>query len=203
MAEEKPESTGTPKDETKEDAKDESSKDEDAAAQKAPKKKAKKGEKQEGGDEEKPKGGKKKLIIIIAAAAVVILLVGGGAAFFLLSGSGGEEKKAKLNLLPPPGPVTTYTFPKILADLKTGLCEANYLSMRFMVEVGKNYTKALKTHQLKLLESVQLHLRSLERKDLVGKVGADELRVDITTIINNKIKPGKIEGVIFKEFFLQ
>ena len=152
--------------------------------------------------EEKPKGGKKKLIII-AAAAVVILLVGGGAAFFLLSGSGGEEKKAKLNLLPPPGPVTTYTFPKILADLKTGLCEANYLSMRFMVEVGKNYTKALKTHQLKLLESVQLHLRSLERKDLVGKVGADELRVDITTIINNKIKPGKIEGVIFKEFFLQ
>ena len=153
--------------------------------------------------EEKPKGGKKKLIIIIAAAAVVILLVGGGAAFFLLSGFGDKEKKAKLNLPPPPGPVTTYTFPKILADLKTGLCKANYLSMRFMVEVSKNYTKALQTHQLKLLESVQLHLRSLERQDLVGKVGADELRVDITTIINNKIKPGKIEGVIFKEFILQ
>lgn len=99
--------------------------------------------------------------------------------------------------------MTTYTFPKVLADLKTGLCKANYLSMRFMVEVGKNYTKNIQKHQPKLLEGVQLHLRSLERKDLVGKVGSDKLRVDITTIINNKIKPGKIEGVIFKEFILQ
>ena len=75
--------------------------------------------------------------------------------------------------------------------------------MRFMVEVGTNYTKSIQKHQPKLLETIMLQLRSLERKSLIGKVGADQLRADITTIINNKIKPGKIESVIFKEFILQ
>jgi flagellar basal body-associated protein FliL len=131
------------------------------------------------------------------------LLGGGATTFFLMSGSDKKEEKAKINLPPPPGPMTTFIFPKILADLKTGLCKGNYLSMRFMVEVGTNYTKSIQKHQPKLLETIMLQLRSLERKSLIGKVGADQLRADITTIINNKIKPGKIESVIFKEFILQ
>ena len=167
-----------------------------APAEKTSDKKSKKDK-----EEPKPKGGKGK-IIIIAAAALVILIGGGATAFFMLSVSG-DKKMAKVNLPPPPGPITTYSFPKVLADLKTGLCRSPYLSMRFMVEVGKNYTKSLQSKQIKLMETVQLHLRSLERQDLVGKVGSDRLRADIITIINRKIKPGKIEGVIFKEFILQ
>jgi len=183
MADKKPEKNETPKEQSKEepakeDAKADASKEEDA----------------------QPKIGKKK-IMIIAAAAIIVLIAGGATAFFMLSGSGGKQE-AKIEL-PQPGPMTTYIFPKVLADLKTGLCRANYLSMSFMVEVGKNYTKSLQTHEVKLVEGVMLHLRSLERKDLVGKVGSDQLRVDIINIINAKIKPGRVEGVIFKEFILQ
>ncbi len=150
--------------------------------------------------ESKPKGGKKKMIII--AAAIVILIGGGATAFFLLSGNG-NLAIVELPPPPPPGPMTTHTFPKITTDLKTGLCKANYLSMRFMVEVGTNFTKSLQKKEAKLMEGVRLHLRSFERKDLAGKVGSDRLRADIITIINGMIKPEKIEGVIFKEFILQ
>ena len=193
MAEEKPEAPGE-KPETSEEKSEAAE-----AAETSEKKSATEGDKS---DKAKAKGGKGK-ILVIAAAAVLVLLIGGGAAFFLLSGSDKASKKAKVDLPPPPGPMTTYSFPKVLADLKTGKCRSPYLSMRFMVEVGKNYTKVIQKKQPKLLEGVQLHLRSLERQDLVGKVGSDRLRADIFNIINRMIKPGKIEGVIFKEFILQ
>lgn len=201
MAEETPEET--PKPDAAKTPEDGEKSGADAPPEKAPAKGAAKG-KTAKATKKKSKGGKGKLIIIAAALAVV--LIGGGVtAFFLLSGSG-KHKEAHVNLPPPPpepGPMTTYDFPKILADLKTGQCRATYLSTRIMVEVGKNYTKALQTKQVKIVESVMLHLRSLERQDLVGKAGADRLRADLIAIINRFASPGKIEGVIFKEFILQ
>ncbi|MEX2451443.1 MAG: flagellar basal body-associated FliL family protein [Rhodospirillales bacterium] len=169
--------------------------DADGKAATAPKKK------------KKSKGGKGKLIAIAATLAVV--LIGGGVtAFFLLSGSEKDKgvQQAAVALPPPPpdpGPVTTYDFPKVLADLKTGECRSNFLSARFMVEVGKNYTKDLQAKQDKIVEGVMLHLRSLERKDLVGKEGSDRMRADLISIINNIAKPAKVEGIVFKEFILQ
>jgi flagellar FliL protein len=170
-------------------------KDADGKAAAAPKKK------------KKSKGGKGK-VIAIAAALAVVLIGGGVTAFFLLSGSGKDKgaRQATVALPPPPldpGPMTIYDFPKVLADLKTGECRSSYLSARFMVEVGKNYTKDLQAKQDKIVEGVMLHLRSLERKDLVGKAGSDRMRADLISIINNIAKPAKVEGLVFKEFILQ
>jgi flagellar FliL protein len=152
------------------------------------------------GKKAKSKKGKGKLIMIIAIALVVVL-GGGVTAFVMLSGS--KPKEAKVNLPPPPGEITNYSFPKVLADLKTGQCKANYLSMRFFVEVGKNYTKAIQQKQPKIMEGIMLHLRSFERQDVVGREGDRRVKTDLTTIINRHIKLGKIEGIVFKEFILQ
>ncbi|MEQ8195370.1 MAG: hypothetical protein RIB59_12865, partial [Rhodospirillales bacterium] len=113
-------------------------------------------------NKKKKKGGKGKLIAIAAALAVV-LIGGGTTAFFLLTGKKDQHVEVPLPPPPPePGSMTTYDFPKILADLKTGQCRSNFLSARFMVEVGKNYTKDLQTKQPKIVEGMMLHLRSFE-----------------------------------------
>lgn len=184
MADEKP---GEQPDEKPEEQEKEES------AEKSSGKKGKKGKKAAA------KGGSKKMLII-AVAVLVVVLGGGAAAFFLLSGG---KKEAKVNLPPPPGEITTYSMPKFLSDLKTGKCRANYIKMRVAVEIGKNYTKALQAKQPKILEALQLQMRSYERQDLVGREGDKRVRADLITIINRHITPGKIEGILFKEFILQ
>jgi flagellar FliL protein len=181
----------------KPDEKPEEKPEEKAAEESAEKPSGKKGKKAAKG---KSKGGSKKLLII-AIAVIVVILGGGAAAFFMLSGDG--KKEAKVNLPPPPGEMTMYAMPKFLSDLKTGKCRANYIKMRISVEVGKNYTKLLQTKQPKIMEALQLQMRSYERQDLIGREGDKRVRADLITIINRHIKPGKIEGILFKEFLLQ
>lgn len=169
----------------------------DESAEKTADKKGKKGKK---AAKDAPKGGSKKMLII-AVAALVVVLGGGATAFFLLTGDG--KKEAKVNLPPPPGEITSYSMPSFLSDLKTGKCRANYIKMKVAVEIGKNYTKSLQKNQPKIMEALRLQMRTYERQDLIGREGDKRVRADLITIINRHIKPGKIEGILFKEFLLQ
>ncbi|MEK9724605.1 MAG: flagellar basal body-associated FliL family protein [Rhodospirillaceae bacterium] len=52
-------------------------------------------------------------------------------------------------------------------------------------------------------EAILLHLRDLERQDLVSKAGAERLKFDLVRVLNRVIQPGTVHGIIFSEFVLQ
>lgn len=163
-------------------------------------------EEEEGEEEEESGGGKKKLILIIAGAAL-LLLVGGGATLFLtgaldsLLGVGEEKEHDPNEVLAKP---ILIEMPEMLVDLKTGRCRAPFLKLLFQIAVATPADqKIIEEVQPHIQDRLKMHLRTLERQDLVGREGAEKLRFDIITIINRTARPVTVRHVLFKEFLLQ
>ena len=147
--------------------------------------------------------GKGKLIAVIAIAAVVIA-GGGTAAYFTgllepLFGIRPAVKVATIDL----GTPVTHQLPQIKADLKTGKCSAPLIRTTIVIQLASTDLPRLQTAELRVVDSIRAHLRDQERQQMVGKVGTDKLRVDLTNIINNVIMPARIQSILFKEFVLQ
>lgn len=157
-----------------------------------------------GAEEEAKGGGKGKLIVIIAAVSVVVLIVGGGtAAYFTgLLAPIGIKPAAKMATLDLGTPVT-HELPQIKADLKTGRCSSPLIRTTMVIQINSTDLPRLQASELRVIDNVRTYLRDQERQDLVGKHGADRLRADLTTIINNAIQPARIQSILFKEFIVQ
>ena len=161
---------------------------------------------EEESEEGKPKKkiDKKKLIVFAVAGLLGLIIVGGGLAYFLgwlnpLLGIEEEHKVAEVQL----GAPVTFDLPQIKADLKTGACRSPFLRIKISVQLSEHDLERLEEAQDKAMDQIITHLRDLERQDLVGKAGSDQLRFDLVSIINNVINPSRIHAIIFKEFVLQ
>lgn len=158
-------------------------------------------------DEEEPKRPKlntKQLLIVAGMFLGILLLVGGTTAYFMgwmhdMLGIEQEKSIALIEL----GESVTHELPQIKADLKVGKCRSPFLRAHFTVQLSDRDLDRLESGQEKVMEQIILHLRDQERSDLVGKAGAEKIRFDIITIINNVIAPARIHGITFKEFVLQ
>ncbi len=160
----------------------------------------------ESDDEGREDGGSKKKLILIAAGVVLLLVVGGGVTALLtgsLLGVGGdtEQEVDTAELLAKP---IYYQLPEIMVDLKSGRCRAPFLKLGIQVGVAKpEDVELLQEVEPLIVDKLKIHLRSLERQDLVGREGAEKLRFDIITILNHVARPLTMRHVLFKEFLLQ
>ncbi len=158
----------------------------------------------EGKDAQAEKKDKGKKLIVMIAGVLVVILAGGTTTYFLgyldpILGTKPGKQLAELSL----GSPTTHELPRFKADLKTGRCRAPSLRTVIVISLNSQHLSALQESETKVLDQVQMHLRDQERQDLVGKAGTDNLRFDITNIINNIMAPAQISTVLFKEFLLQ
>ena len=132
---------------------------------------------------------------------LIVILASGTTTYFLgylnpILGAKPGKTLAELSL----GSPTTHELPRFKADLKTGRCRAPSLRTVIVISLNSQYLSALQEAETKVLDQVQMHLRDQERQDLVGKVGTNNLRLNI---INNIIAPARISKVLFKEFLLR
>ena len=154
--------------------------------------------------QQKKKMSPKKLAAFIGIGLVAFIVIVGPIAYYMgwvhaLLGMEREKGTALLEL----GKPVTYELPMVKADLKTGVCKSPFLRARFDVQLSSADLTRIQAGHDKIMEQIILHLRSQERQDLVGKEGADKLRFDLVSIINNVIAPSRIHGITYKEFVLQ
>jgi len=160
----------------------------------------------DGAEEEKPKKktSKKKLAKMGGLIFLGLLIVGGGGALMFgfldsLLGIEREKTSAELQL----GAPVMIELPQIKADLKTGRCRSPFLRATVAIQLGSQDEDRIEDNKAQIMESIILLLRDQERQDLIGKKGAEQLKFDLVRVLNNVIAPGRVHGVIFKEFVLQ
>jgi flagellar protein FliL len=157
-------------------------------------------------EDEAAPSNKNRKILFIFGGVVALLIIGGSAAFFLGfldSLLGRPATHAEVELPPPPAPPILYELQKKKADLKTGKCRAPFLQYQITLEVSKDYANEIRDLEPKIVDAFQIFLRDQTREDLSGRAGAENLRHELGNIVNEMIRPHRIEGVIFKQFILQ
>lgn len=152
---------------------------------------------------EAPKGklaGKMKFIII---GVVVLVLLGGGAGVYF-SGILHVEKSYETTVMLP-GPPVYYELPRITVDLKPTEKRARpFIRLGMQVELqGESAKLAFQENEVKIMDSIQSHLRSITPDELSGEEGTQRLREDILIIINRIIEPELAITVLYKEIFIR
>ena len=134
-----------------------------------------------------------------------MLLLGGGAGGAYLAGLFDPlfEEKATRTAILDIGAPELYEFPLLKADLRTDRCRSALLKTKMVVQLAGEDMKRLQSLELRIMDGVTQYLRDKERRQLVGKKGAEALRFDVTRIINTLLAPSTIQAVYFKEFILQ
>lgn len=149
-------------------------------------------------DDDDESGGKRKKLLLFGGGAVALLAIVGAIVYFVfLQGD-------KTHDIPVPEPPVSMLLPSIVADLKTGKCSGNFLKLELRLEIsGPENKEAFDQNKDLIIEAIRMHLRTLERQDLVGREGAERLRQDIIMIVNHQLAPRRVVNVLFKDFLLQ
>jgi len=156
--------------------------------------------------EETPKTLKDKLLanlkfIIIGA---VVLVFGGSGAGLYFSGVFDEEKLHETTVALP-GELLYYELPRITVDLKPSKKRARPF-IRLLMQVhlqGETAKAAFIENEVKIMDAVQTHLRTISAEDLSGTEGTQRLRQDFIIIINNIIAPEHAVTVFYKEILIR
>lgn len=149
-------------------------------------------------------GGKRMMIIIIAAVLVVLAAGGGGAYFFMFAGHGAEkDQESTIAVIELPAPPILHEMERMLVDLKTDKCTSPFIKLKPVIEISASDIPQFKEKETKIIDALQVFLRSLTRSEVVGKEGVDRLRKGFAEVIERESPPIRIRTVMFKEFILQ
>ncbi len=139
-----------------------------------------------------------KLVLIGGGVGVVAII--GVVVAVLMMGGGGEG--AQTVEIPEEG--VLFELPVRTVDLKVGDCRGAFLKFEAVVEVsGVENQTALDENKDQVMEAIQLYIRTLNRKDLVGTEGSERLRHELEVIINRQLAPARVMNVLFRQFVLQ
>jgi len=177
---------------------DENGLEEATGAEKTPAKRKKSSKKKK-----KTKSGGKKVLLFVVIP-LLLILIGGGGAFALgwldsLLGIKRGNPEAVLDL----GKPVYVELPEIRTDMKTGECRSPFLRAIVQVQLSPNDAEKLEDNKDLVMDGILTHLRDQERQSVVGKAGSERLRFELVQIIENRIQPGKVHTVLFKELIVQ
>jgi len=143
---------------------------------------------------------KKGLIIAVA----FVLLVGGGVAGLYFTGKLTAKKPHEISMVLP-GELVYYKLPKITVDIKPSKGHARpFIRLIMQVELqGESAKTAFVEREIKILDAIQTHLRSLTVEDLKDEAGSERLRNDVVLVINNLIRPERAVTVLYKEIMIR
>lgn len=170
-----------------------------SAEEKAPAKRKKSSKKKK-----KAKSGGSKKILLFVVAPLLVILIGGGGAFAMgwldsLLGIKKGNPEAVLDL----GKPVYVELPEIRTDMKTGACRSPFLRAVVQVQLSPDDVDKLEDNKDLVMDGILTHLRDQERQNVVGKAGSERLRFELVQIIENRIQPGKVHTVLFKELVVQ
>ena len=153
------------------------------------------------------KAGRRWLEILAAAALFVSGSVGGAYVAGLLDplvGWLGETWEKIEETAMPPGPPVYFELPEMMVDLKPGKNRRFYITLIVVMELAGEEDKArLQEFQPRIIDSFQSYLRDQARADLVGKAGAERVRLELLTIVNDLMAPARARNVLFNKILLQ
>jgi len=156
--------------------------------------------------EDAPQGLKAKLAtnmkyIIISVA--VLIVIGGGAGIYF-SGVLTTEKLYE-ETIALPGPPVYYELPRITIDLKPSPRRARpFIRLTVQVELqGESAKQAFVAKEVKVMDALQAHLRTVTAPELSGEQGTERLRKDFTIIINRIIAPERAITVLYKDILVR
>jgi len=156
--------------------------------------------------EEAPKGLKDKLadkMKFIVIGVVALVLIGGGAGLYF-SGIFHTEKLHETTVVLPGEPVF-YELQRITVDLKPSAGRARpFIRLTVQAELqGDSAKLAFIDNEIRIMDALQAHLRTVTAPELSGKQGTERLRVDFTTIINRIIEPERAITVLYKDILVR
>ncbi len=165
---------------------------------------------EEDGDEDKaPKGllgGKLKLdgrLKYIAIAAMVLVLLGGGTGLYFAGVFGGDRPHQITVELP--GDPVMYAMKPITVDLKPSERRRRpFIQLDLQAELqGENAEAAFVANEVKIMDAIHAHLRTVTAEELSGREGTERLRTDITIIINRNIEPEHAITVFYNRIMVR
>jgi len=144
--------------------------------------------------------GKLKYILIGVAALV---LIGGGAGVYF-SGILHKEKLHETTIALP-GPPVFHELQRITVDLKPSPGRARpFIRLTMQAELqGDSAKQAFITNEVKIMDALQAHLRTVTAPELSGEQGTERLREDFITIINRIIAPEVAISVFYKDILVR
>mgnify|MGYP000094096625 CR=1 FL=1 len=188
---------------------------EDAKAEKpseAPETEAEEAEETEAGgaegeaEQDAPTGLKAKLagkLKYILIGVGVLVLIGSGAGVYF-SGILHTEKLHQTTIALP-GPPVFHEIPRITVDLKPSPGRARpFIRLTMQAELqGDSAKEAFITYEVKIMDALQAHLRTVTAPELSGQQGTERLREDFIIIINRIIAPEVAISVFYKDILVR
>jgi len=144
--------------------------------------------------------GKLKYILI---GVGVLVLVGGGAGVYF-SGILHTEKLHETTIALP-GPPVFHELQRITVDLKPSPGRARpFIRLTVQAELqGDSAKAAFVANEVKIMDALQAHLRTVTAPELSGEQGTERLREDFITIINRIIAPEVAISVFYKDILVR
>lgn len=116
----------------------------------------------------------------------------------------GETLEEMEETATPPGPPIYFELPEMTVDLKPGRNRRHYVTLIVVLELAEEGDKArLQELQPRIVDAFQSYLRDHARANLVGKAGAERVRLELLTIINDLMAPARVRNVLFNKILLQ
>lgn len=156
-------------------------------------------------------GGKSKLVLLIVAP-LLLLGAGGGAAYvggFLPFGAeaaarGENGEVAGREVEVDPRSMVFVEMPDILVNLQDDGRRVRFLKLSLALELASERdAERVRALQPRILDSFQVHLRSLELEELQGTAAMYRLKEELLMRINNAAAPVRVRDVLFKEMLIQ
>jgi len=160
----------------------------------------------EDGEQEAPTGLKAKLagkMIYVIIGVVALVLIGAGAGLYFAGVFSSEKLHETTVALP--GPPVYYEMQRITVDLKPTEKRARpFIRITMQAELqGESAKTAFVDSEIKIMDALQAHLRSITPDELSGEEGTQRLREDFTIIINRIIAPEIAITVLYKDIMVR
>jgi flagellar basal body-associated protein FliL len=133
-----------------------------------------------------------------AALLAALAVVAGGTALFAAA----QQIRSGSEVVVAIEAMAMHEFPEMIADLKENGARSAYVKLVIVVEIPEGGRSHLETNETMILSALRGRLRDYQRKDLVGKAGAERLRTDLLAIVNGAIAPAAATDILFKELLL-
>ncbi len=100
-------------------------------------------------------------------------------------------------------PSVFYTVPEMVTALDSGgAARQRYVRLALVLEVAATDADRLEAGEPVILDAVQQHLRALRPADLAGRAGTQLLRQAVREIVDQRVRPSELRGVLFTQLLV-
>ncbi len=147
----------------------------------------------------------------ILLMGLVLLLSGGGAGAVYFSNNPGllgfSNSGVDVALEEEAAPTSESIFlelKEIVADLKVPRGSRAFIRIRITLDIGsKEERDWINSIKPRILDAAQVFLRQKSYDELAGKEATEKTRSELLEVVNEAVKPARVNGLLFREFLVR